>query len=102
MLHRILPIIRDRQADRGLRIRAIRELGRVGFVLGGDTLIELLREGGGIAKVEVLWALTQVSGMAWGDEPDRWQAWWDDLPMTLKDTQSDTSESESAVSLSEG
>ena len=51
LLHRILPIIRDRQADHGLRIRAIRELGRSGFVLGGDTLIELLREGGGIPKV---------------------------------------------------
>ena len=24
--------------------------------------------------------MCMVSGLVWGDDPDLWQAWWDDLP----------------------
>jgi hypothetical protein len=80
LLGRVLPAIRDRRATRGDRILAIREWADAGSVLGADALIDLLRDPGDIPKEEVVWALGMASGMAWGDEPDRWQAWWDDLP----------------------
>ncbi len=80
MLERVLPVIRDRQAKRGDRLVAIGEWASAGFVLGADALIGVLRDPGDLPKEQVVWALCMVSGMAWGDEPDRWQAWWDDLP----------------------
>ena len=80
MLERVLPVIRDRQAKRGDRLVAIGEWASAGFVLGADALIGVLRDPGDLPKEQVVWRVCMVSGMAWGDEPDRWQAWWDDLP----------------------
>ena len=80
LLERVLPAIRDRRAKRGDRLVAIGEWVNAGFVLGADALIDLLREPGDLPKEHIVWALCMVSGNAWGDEPDRWQAWWDDLP----------------------
>ena len=80
LLERVLPAIRDRRAKRGDRLVAIGEWVNAGFVLGADALIDLLREPGDLPKEHIVWALCMVSGIAWGDEPDRWQAWWDDLP----------------------
>ena len=76
LLHRVLPIIRDRQAKRGDRLLAIREWANLGFALGADALIDLLRDSGDIPREEIVWALAMVSGMALGDNPDRWQSWW--------------------------
>jgi membrane protein implicated in regulation of membrane protease activity len=80
LLERILPAIRDRRAKRGDRLVAIGEWANAGYVIGADALIDLLRDPGDLPKEQVVWALCMVSGMAWGDEPDRWQAWWDELP----------------------
>jgi hypothetical protein len=80
LLNRVLPLANDRQAKRWDRIRAVRQWGNAGFALGADAVIDLLREPGEVPKEEVVWALAMVSGMAWDHEPDRWQAWWDDLP----------------------
>jgi hypothetical protein len=80
ILHRVLPVIRDRQARRRDRIQAIRDWRRAGFAIGADALIDLLHEPRDIPKEEIVWALRMVSGMAWSDEPERWQTWWDDLP----------------------
>jgi hypothetical protein len=77
---RVIAPIRDRQARRIDRIRAIRGWGGAGFVLGADALIALLREPGDIPKAEIVWALSMASGMAFADDPVRWQAWWDELP----------------------
>lgn len=81
LLERVLPVIRDAGAARGNRILAIREWANAGYVLGADALIDRLRDPGEIPRDEVIWALRMVSGLAWGDEPDRWQAWWEGLPM---------------------
>jgi hypothetical protein len=79
LLTRVLPVIRDPEAPRGDRILAIRDWKKAGVTLGADTLIELLRNPGDISKDEIIWSLNAVSGMPWGDDPARWQAWWDDL-----------------------
>jgi hypothetical protein len=92
--NRVLPVVRDRQARRGDRILAIRQVGSAGFVLGADVLIEKLKESDDISKEEILSALSMISGMAWGDDPDRWQAWLDDLPMTWMEPQPDGLETE--------
>jgi hypothetical protein len=80
-LDRVLPVIRDPRSRLGNRILAIREWAHAGYVLGADVLIDLLRDPGDIPKEEVVWALCMASGMAWRDEPQRWQAWWDELPL---------------------
>jgi hypothetical protein len=82
LLERVLPVIRDRQARHGDRIAAIREWADLGFVLGADTLVDLLREPGDIPKEEIVWALCMVSGLVWGNDLDRWQAWCHDLSST--------------------
>jgi hypothetical protein len=78
LLRRVLPVIRDRQARRGDRLAAIREWANHGFILGSQSLIDLLCDPGDIPKEEVVHTLRMVSGMAWGDDPSRWQAWWDE------------------------
>ncbi len=88
----MIPTIRDRQAPRRDRIRAIRGWGNAGYVLGSDALIDLLREPGDLPKAEIVWALSMVSGMAFGDEPERWLAWWDDLPASATSPGCDESE----------
>jgi hypothetical protein len=96
-LDRVLPIIRNSQAKRGDHILAIREVGSAGYVLGADALIDLLRERGEIPKEEIVWALAMISGMAWGDDPDRWQSWWEGLPMTWTPPQSQGVDTDTAA-----
>jgi hypothetical protein len=79
LINRVIPVIRNRKGKRGDRILAIRELGIQGYLMGADVLIDLLRNGDDIPSEEVVWALTMISGMAWGDNPDPWAAWWDRL-----------------------
>jgi hypothetical protein len=83
LVNRVLPIIRDRHARREDRIQAIRDWRKAGFVLGADALIDLLRDPGDIPKEEIVWSLCMASGMAWDDEPERWQTWWSELPRKL-------------------
>ena len=79
LTERVIPIIRDPQAKIMDRIQAIRDMGREGYVLGADALIVLLRDGDEILKEEIVWALEAISGVTWGDDPDRWRTWWDEL-----------------------
>jgi hypothetical protein len=101
LLYRLLPAIGDARTRRGDRILAVREWARAGAVLGADILIGQLREGGGIPKEEIVWALSMVSGMALGNETDRWQAWWDGLPIALREPQPDGVEMQSPARSSE-
>lgn len=80
ILNRVLPVIRDPTAPRKTRIEALREWRREGYVLGADSLIDLLRDPGAIPKDEIVWALRMVSGRLLGDDPEAWQAWWDETP----------------------
>jgi hypothetical protein len=82
LLDRVLPVIRDPQSKRADRVGSMREWVGAGFVLGADALIDLLRDRGDIPTEETVWALSMVSGMDLGEDPERWQAWWDDLPTT--------------------
>jgi len=77
---RIVPIIRDHRAKLMDRVLAVREMGRLGFVVGTDALIDLLREPGEMPKEEVVWSLEAISGLVLGDDPDRWGAWFSGLP----------------------
>jgi hypothetical protein len=81
---RILPLIEDFRAPVLNRIAAIRDMGRVGYAFGADTLIALLRHEQGMPREEPIWALQSISGRAWGDDPDRWDAWWAQLPAPAK------------------
>ena len=81
--NRVLPVIEDPHAPRTDRIQAIQNWRKAGVPIGAATLIDLLRNPGDIPKDEIIWSLSSVSGMAWGDEPDRWQAWLDGLPSSM-------------------
>ncbi len=80
IVNRLMPVIRDTTASRRTRIEALRDWRRHGYILGADLVIALLRDPGGIPKAEIAWALAMVSGRTLGDDPDRWQAWWDETP----------------------
>ncbi len=81
LLNRVIPLIEDRQAKREDRILAIRTMGIEGHVLGADALIDLLRRDDAIPREVVVWALEAISGMAYGDDADRWAAWRSSLPL---------------------
>lgn len=76
---RVMPTIRDRRMRRGNVLLALHDWAGLGYPLGADAVIDRLRDPGEVPKDDITWALAMVSGHPWGDEPDRWQAWWDDL-----------------------
>jgi hypothetical protein len=86
LLERVLPLIEDRHAKLIERTQAIREMGRMGFVLGADHLIDLLREADERLVPEIVWSLEAISGQTYGDDPDRWAAWWQSLPAGAVET----------------
>jgi hypothetical protein len=81
LLERLIPLVRDRSADPRQRTEAIREMGRAGYVLGADALIEVLDGDDRVPAEEPLWALEGISGLALGDDARRWsEAWLAGLP----------------------
>ena len=80
LLGRLIPIAADPRAKVMDRIQAIRDLGRAGYVLGADVLIDLLRAEDPVPRREVVWALEAISGLALGEDVGRWEAWWAGLP----------------------
>jgi len=68
LLERVIPIVLDHDADQLERIQAIREMGRAGYILGSDALIELLGDHDEIPAEEVVWCLESISGLALGDD----------------------------------
>ena len=84
LLSRVVPVVENRQAKPDDRIVAIRSMGYHGYALGADALIGLLGSDGTIPTREVTWALESISGMVYGDDPDRWTAWWNALPEEIR------------------
>ena len=90
IVNRVLPVIHDATAPRAKRIRALDEWWLAGYILGADSLIELLRDPGSIPKAEIVWALSMASGQLLGDDPDRWREWWEALPRPRDATPDET------------
>ncbi len=82
---RLIPSALDRRAKVMDRILAVRAMGWEGHALGADALIGLLRGGGEVLKEEVIRSLEMISGTAWGDDLDRWEAWWEGLPEDVRE-----------------
>ena len=83
--HQVIPLVANRQAKRKDRILAIRNIGIEGYVFGADALIELLHGDDAIPREEVIWALEAISGMAHGNDKERWSAWWSSLPIEIRE-----------------
>ena len=77
---RLIPTITYRKASVMDRILAVRDMGRAGYLYGADVLIDLHRDGDEVLRPEVVWSLEAISGHVWGDDADRWRAWWEGLP----------------------
>jgi hypothetical protein len=43
-------------------------------------LIDLLPSADEPLVPEIVWSLEAISGQAYGNNPDRWIAWWESLP----------------------
>jgi hypothetical protein len=84
LLDHVLPLIRDRRAVLQERIRAIRDMGQLGYTLGADTLIDLLQENNPYLCETAAWSLELISGTAGGEDIDHWEAWWDSLPQEVE------------------
>ncbi len=80
LLSRVIPIVEDEGANKLERIQAIREMGRAGYALGARALIDLLGNDGQIPSEEVVWSLESISGLALGDDVEKWNDWFDRLP----------------------
>jgi hypothetical protein len=80
LLECVLPLIRNRRANTTDRVQAVRELGRAGYCLGADALIELLDAGDAIPTSEVVWSLEAISGLALGPDARKWRSWFNQLP----------------------
>jgi hypothetical protein len=85
LLNRLIPLVENRQVNPEDRTLAIRSMGSKGYVLGADTLIGLLGNDDAIPRVEVTWTLEAISGMAYGDDAERWAAWWNELPTEIRE-----------------
>jgi hypothetical protein len=82
---RVIPLVEDSHAKAEHRILAIRYVGVEGYVLGADALIGLLQGCDVIPREEVVWALESISGMPYGDDRERWAAWWDSIPAEIRE-----------------
>ncbi len=80
LTERVIPIVEDEGANTLERIQAIRQMGRTGYVLGADALIDLLGKNDQILAQEVVRSLESISGLALGNDAKRWTTWFDHLP----------------------
>lgn len=80
--------IENEQAPQIERLRAIRRLGREGFVVGVNALIDILRRGPEDLTVEAVWALEAISAQPLGADVAAWEAWRANLPAEIGDSQS--------------
>jgi hypothetical protein len=76
LLERLIPLVRDREADPLDRIHAIRDMGKAGHALGADALIEVLSSDHHVPAEEAIWSLEAISGLALGDDSRRWSDQW--------------------------
>ncbi len=74
---KLAPLVRDRKGSFSDRVIAIRVLGVHGFLLGAETLIDVLAVEEDIDLCrEAHTALRMISGKSFGPEPEPWRAWW--------------------------
>jgi hypothetical protein len=84
LINRVIPIIEDEGANTLERTQAIREMGRTGYALGSDALIDLLGKDQMPSK-EIVWSLESISGLALGDDVGKWIGWFNQLPYEAVD-----------------
>jgi WD40 repeat protein len=72
--------ILDRSQPADDRARATRALGGTSYAGAAGVLIELLADRRCEFRGEVVRSLENLSGLALGDDPSAWQAWWQALP----------------------
>ena len=80
LLEHVIPLVLNHEADDLERIQAIREMGKAGYVLGADALIEVLASDHQIPQEEVVWSLESISGLALGNDAKKWTGWFNQLP----------------------
>ena len=80
LMNRVIPIVEDEGANMLERIQAVREMGRVGYALGADALIDQLGKNQ-IPSKEIVWALESISGLALGNDLGKWTGWFNQLPI---------------------
>jgi hypothetical protein len=78
LTNRLIPIVEDARATSLERIQAIREMGRAGYVLGSDKLIDLLGDEQ-LPSEEIVWSLESISGLALGEHVEKWTNWFNHL-----------------------
>jgi len=85
LLEWVIPFLRDPDVDNDEKILAVRDLGSAGFLLGTETLLDLLRnEDDADLRREVVWALEAISGIAAGDDVGAWEVWLKSQPVEVE------------------
>ncbi|HEV7226695.1 MAG TPA: hypothetical protein VGN42_28565, partial [Pirellulales bacterium] len=83
-----IALVKNEQVSLVERSRAIRRLGREGFAIGADALIDVLRQGPSDLAPEAIWALETISGRSLGGDAELWTAWLKDVPEAAKSPKS--------------
>lgn len=79
------PIIWDRSRTAAERALAVRQIGGGGCVAFVPLLLDELDMPQCDIRFDVIEALENLSGLALGDDPAAWQAWFDALPAETRD-----------------
>jgi hypothetical protein len=79
------PLVEDIHAKRDDRIFAIRKLGSRGYAQGPNSLIAILETESSIPSEEIIRALESISGQVVGGDPNRWKAWWSNVPAEIRE-----------------
>jgi hypothetical protein len=85
LFYRVIPLVQNSGGILRDRILAIRNVGSNGLVPAAGALIALLVNDFTLPREEIVWALEAISGLAYGDDAERWTAWWKTLPAEVRE-----------------
>lgn len=74
-----IPTLEDDRAPFEETVQVVRDIGRAGYVLGADRLIDLVATSGKELRDTAQWALENISGET-HETPAEWRRWWESLP----------------------
>jgi hypothetical protein len=62
----------------------VQNIGLCGYVAAAEVLVAEVQDADSMLRREAIAALESLSGELYGDDPTRWQAWWESVPPEVK------------------
>jgi hypothetical protein len=84
LLSFLAPAVPNRSLPLELRWQAVQNIGLCGYVAAAEVLVAEVQDADSMLRREAIAALESLSGELYGDDPTRWQAWWESVPPEVK------------------